>query len=128
MIQKIWTLSQMKQIEECSREYDIPIPVYEEIKKTLSILDECYGKDRPTGNEDGGCILLVLGMNEEEKSDSYNQILNENRLDTELVEFKDIIYENNNLKWYSELYLLTEYGITIIYSSNTDKNNGTDEH
>lgn len=112
MVVKLWTLNQMKM----ENNYDFPISVSEEVRKTLEILDENYGKDRITGDEDGGCVLLLLCDDEEERLATYEQILTEYKISTDLVEFKDELYEDDKLRWYSELYILTEYTITIIYS------------
>lgn len=119
MIIKLWTMKQLKIMDELTEKGIIPENVNEQIKQIVQILDEHYGTDRETGNEDGGCVLIVLGE-EEERLDNYKQILTEYKLDTELVEFKDIICKQNNLQWYLELYLLTEYGINIIYAEKED--------
>jgi hypothetical protein len=105
---------------EQSEGYDIPTTVIEEIKRIVGILDECYGNDRDTGNEDGGCVFLILGEDDIECLSEYKQIIEKYRLSEELAEFKDILCEQGNFKWYSELYILTEYGITIIYAKRNE--------
>lgn len=113
MMKKIWTANQLKLLKE----YDIPQVVYEEIEKVVRILDENYGVDR-TETDDGGCVFLLVSSNEKECLTDYNLILKEYHLSTELAEFTDVLHEQSNLKWYLELYVLTEYGVTIIYCTN----------
>ncbi len=103
----------MKQLKQ----YAIPQVVYEEIEKTVKILDENYGIDR-SETDDGGCVFLLLSSEENHYLTDYNLILKEYHLSTELAEFTDVLHEQSNLKWYLELYVLTEYGVTIIYCTN----------
>lgn len=120
MIKKLWTVKHLEQIHSYIENYNIPKVVFEEIKTILEILDNNYGNNRDE-SDDGGCVLLILGKSTDENSTEYERILTEYRLNTELMEFKDILFEENNLKWYSELYIMTEYGVSIIYCKNTGR-------
>ena len=71
-----------------------------------------------TTEEDRGCVFLLISDEEKE----HSKIMKKYFVDKEDCEFKDILVENKDEQWISELYIsATEYSITIVYKRGGEK-------
>lgn len=116
MNERIWTRAQYGKLSELQKKYRIPDEVIAEIHRVVDILDISYGFDRDVDRDDGGYVFLILPKSEEELTSLYVEILKKYHLREDDAEFKDLIYDDGKIRWYSDLFLVSsDYGITIVY-------------
>lgn len=117
MIRKFWTLSQMSEIEQIIKRYDIPESVFDVIKSNLEILDDSYGADRSI-MADGGYVALLIPEDNHSYRVEYEELLQEYHLSDEEMEFCDeICMDQAGWLWKCDTYILNEYALIIIYSA-----------
>ena len=119
MVKTYLTKKQNVQLLNDCKTYNIPLTVEEEIKRVLNVLDLNYGIERSL-EEDGGCVFLLISDEEKE----HSKIMKKYFVDKEDCEFKNILVENKDEQWISELYIsATEYSITIVYKRGEKRKN-----
>lgn len=115
MILKIWTLTQLSEVESIVKQYDIPIEVLDVVKNNLAILDASYGTDRSI-TADGGYVAMILPEENHSNKKEYEKLLQEYRLSEEDAEFHDCICTDQVGRiWKCDTYILNEYALIIIY-------------
>lgn len=100
--------------------YQLPLAVIENIKETVLILDNSYGKERDIENDNGGHVLLMLPEDEQQWLNEYREILDRYKFKSECAEYKDKLWTDGKIEWWSELHLATEYGVLIIYCKDVE--------
>ncbi|MCM1246077.1 MAG: hypothetical protein NC293_10595 [Roseburia sp.] len=114
--ERFWTEAQFPRLEELAKKSGIPSAVVEEIQKTVRVLDENYGSSRNVDEDDGGFVLLLSGDDDGEVQRAYDAFLEKYFLRRELVEFEDIILQENHREWHSDLFLAgSEYTVVFVY-------------
>ena len=105
-------LMKQEELEVLSR---YPKEVVDNVDNVITILNDNYGYNRKF-TDDGGYVCIIEGINELDS-------LKENILKGLIPEFSDVIYESNNERYNSTLYLLSsDYSITVITKDDiTDK-------
>lgn len=116
MTERLWTIEQTPRLLELQSEYQIPGKIVEGIQSVLTILDRYYGKERKVDEDDGGYVLLLFCDSIDDWHTSYVDLLKKYHLQETEVEFRDIVYENPEIEWHSDLFLVSsDYGITLVY-------------
>ena len=115
MVKNYWTSSQLGEIRETCKQYQLPTEVEERILSTIHVLDKYYGTGRHM-EEDGGYVALIVEDDEKRKVQEYKDILHNYHLSKEEREFQDILCSDEQRGYYAELFIAnSEYAITIIW-------------
>lgn len=116
VILKIWTLTQLSEVESIVKQYDIPIEVLDVVKNNLAILDASYGTDRSI-TADGGYVAMILPEENHSNKKEYEKLLQEYHLSKEDAEFEDsLCIDGENRLWKSDTYIMTEFSLILIYT------------
>lgn len=116
MILKIWTLTQLSEVESIVKQYDIPIEVLDVVKNNLAILDASYGTDRSI-TADGGYVAMILPEENHSNKKEYEKLLHEYHLSKEDAEFEvSLCIDGGNRLWKSDTYIMTEFSLILIYT------------
>lgn len=90
---------------------NVPKEVSEAINQVLAIYEENYNCNRIPFQSGGYCVII-----KSHDIKVYHDFLNMYNIRPELAEFQDIIYEQEEGRWYQEYFQLsTEYGISLFY-------------
>ena len=102
---RLGKVSEMTQIKG-----KVPVAVYKEVLRIVTILDKYYGKDRDIYKNDGGFVFIA-----ENKSD-LNYFIN-NHIDPKAGSYEDIrIFRAENLQYFNILFLCNnEFSINLIF-------------
>ena len=105
---RLGKVSEMAQIKG-----KIPVAVYQEVLRIVTILDKYYGKDRDIYKNDGGFVFIA-----ENKSDLDYFI--ENYIDPKAGSYEDIkIIKAENVQYFNILFLCNnEFSINLIFPVN----------
>ena len=116
MTERLWTMTQITRLIELQKTYQIPGEVVEGIQTVLIIMDTYYGKDRNVDEDDGGYVFLIFCDSIDDWRILYMELLKKYHLKVAEAELQDIVYENLETEWHSDLFLVSnDYGITIVY-------------
>ena len=115
MLKYFWTKTQMEEIIDTSKQYQLPIEVEERMISTVEVLDKYYGTGRRM-EDDGGYVALIVEDDEKRKVQEYKDILHNYHVSDEEREFQDILCSDEQGVYYAELFIASsEYAITIIW-------------
>lgn len=115
MVKNYWTASQLGEIRESCKQYQLPTEVEERMISTVEVLDKYYGTGRRM-EDDGGYVALIVEDDEKWKVQEYKDILHNYHLSKEEREFQDILCSDKQGVYYAELFIASsEYAITIIW-------------
>ena len=105
---RIGKVSEMKQIKG-----KVPLAVYQEVLRIVSVLDKYYGKDRDIYRNDGGFVFIA-----ENKSDLKYFI--DNHIDPRKGSYEDIrIIGAEGVQYFNIFFLCNnEFSINLIFPVN----------
>ncbi|MBX9138661.1 MULTISPECIES: hypothetical protein [unclassified Clostridium] len=94
---------------------NIPSEVIESIKVTIDILSENYGANRDVESDLGGYVVIVENTIDIE-------ILKQEKLQSLIPEYTDIIECSEGANWTSSLFLLSnDYAIVVVTTEELSK-------
>ena len=94
---------------------NMPIEVIESIKVTIDILNENYGVDRNIESDLGGYVVIAENIVDIE-------ILKQEKLQSLIPEYTDIIECSEGVNWTSSLFLLSsDFSIVVVTTEELSK-------
>ena len=105
---RIGKVSEMKQVKG-----KIPVTIYQEVLRIVSVLDKYYGEDRDIYQNDGGFVFIA-----ENKSDLKYFI--DNHIDPRKGSYEDIrIISAESMQYFNVFFLCNnEFSINLIFPVN----------
>ena len=105
---RIGKVSEMRQVKG-----KIPLAIYQEVLRIVSVLDKYYGEDRNIYQNDGGFVFIA-----ENKSDLHYFI--ENHIDPRAGSYEDIrIIRAESVQYFDIFFLCnSEFSINLIFPVN----------
>ena len=104
---RIGKVSEMKQIKG-----KVPLAVYQEVLRIVSVLDKYYGEDRDIYKNDGGFVFIA-----ENKSD-LNYFI-DNHIDPRKGSYEDIRIIADDMQYFNIFFLCNnEFSINLIFPVN----------
>ena len=109
MMKKIYKENQLLEVN------NIPSEVIESIKVTIDILNENYGVDRNIESDLGGYVVIAENILDIE-------ILKQEKLQSLIPEYTDIIECSEGVNWTSSLFLISsDYAIVVVTTEELSK-------
>ena len=109
MMKKIYKENQLLEVN------NIPSEVIESIKVTIDILNENYGVDRNIESDLGGYVVIAENILDIE-------ILKQEKLQSLIPEYTDIIESSEGVNWTSSLFLISsDYAIVVVTTEELSK-------
>lgn len=109
MMKKIYKESQLLEVN------NIPSEVIESIKVTIDVLNENYGVDRNIESDLGGYVVIAENIVDIE-------ILKQEKLQSLIPEYTDIIECSEGVNWTSSLFLLSsDFSIVVVTTEELSK-------
>ena len=109
MMKKIYKENQLLEVN------NIPSEVIESIKVTIDILNENYGEDRDIESNLGGYVVIAENIVDIE-------ILKQEKLQSLIPEYTDIIECSEGVNWTSSLFLLSsDFSIVVVTTEELSK-------
>ena len=109
MMKKIYKKSQLLEVN------DIPLEVIEGIKATIDVLNENYGANRDIESDLGGYVVIAENIVDIE-------ILKQEKLQSLIPEYTDIIECSEGVNWTSSLFLLSsDFSIVVVTTEELSK-------
>ena len=108
-MKKIYKKSQLLEVN------DIPLEVIEGIKATIDVLNENYGANRDIESDLGGYVVIAENIVDIE-------ILKQEKLQSLIPEYTDIIECSEGVNWTSSLFLLSsDFSIVVVTTEELSK-------
>ncbi|HBZ6548197.1 TPA: hypothetical protein MMH54_002569 [Clostridium perfringens] len=108
-MKKIYKESQLLEVN------NIPSEVIESIKVTIDVLNENYGVDRNIESDLGGYVVIAENIVDIE-------ILKQEKLQSLIPEYTDIIECSEGVNWTSSLFLLSsDFSIVVVTTEELSK-------
>ena len=109
MMKKIYKENQLLEVN------NIPSEVIESIKVTIDVLNENYGVDRNIESDLGGYVVIAENILDIE-------ILKQEKLQSLIPEYTDIIECSEGVNWTSSLFLLSsDFSIVVVTTEELSK-------
>ena len=109
MMKKIYKKSQLLEVN------NIPTEVIEGIKATIDVLNENYGANRDIESDLGGYVVIAENIVDIE-------ILKQEKLQSLIPEYTDIIECSEGVNWTSSLFLLSsDFAIVVVTTEEFSK-------
>ena len=109
MMKKIYKENQLLEVN------NIPSEVIESIKATIDILNENYGANRDIESDLGGYVVIAENIVDIE-------ILKQEKLQSLIPEYTDIIECSEGVNWTSSLFLLSsDFSIVVVTTEELSK-------
>ena len=109
MMKKIYKENQLLEVN------NIPSETIESIKVTIDILNENYGVDRNIESDLGGYVVIAENILDIE-------ILKQEKLQSLIPEYTDIIECSEGVNWTSSLFLISsDYAIVVVTTEELSK-------